>query len=207
MNELPEIIPVFPLSGAILLPTGNLPLNIFEPRYVDMLKHARETNNLIGMIQKKENDEGLYSIGCVGKIDKHFKSDTNTYFINLHGLKKFTIVNEIKSNKRFRTFNVKYDENEEAFNDISQSNFNKKAFFEKLLTYSSRNNLNLDSESLEKINIKSLIIMLAMACPFKNSEKQFLLESKNLDILIESLVSLLNFSNLQKFKDQHGQIN
>ena len=130
MNELPEIIPVFPLSGAILLPTGNLPLNIFEPRYVDMLKHARETNNLIGMIQKKENDEGLYSIGCVGKIDKHFKSDTNTYFINLHGLKKFTIVNEIKSNKRFRTFNVKYDENEEAFNDISQSNFNKKAFFE-----------------------------------------------------------------------------
>ena len=103
-----SIIPVFPLSGALLLPSGNLPLNIFEPRYIDMINYALGHNKLIGMIQPKTtNPKELFKIGCVGKITTYNETEDNRFVINLKGLSKFQIIDEIQHDKKFRLFNIK----------------------------------------------------------------------------------------------------
>ena len=97
MINLPSIIPVFPLAGAVLLPEGNLPLNIFEKRYIAMVDYALANKKLIGMIQTNAKDNNkLYNIGCLGKITSYSETDDNRYLINLRGVSKFKIINEIQ---------------------------------------------------------------------------------------------------------------
>ena len=172
-----------------------------------MLKYARSKDKLIGMIQTKENEKELYSLGCVGEINSFTKINDERYLINLHGLARFFIINELTTNNKFRIFNVKYDNLNEKFFEFKQKDFNKKKFLKKIIIYFQKKNLDLDTKTLEKIDNKSLIIMISMACPFNNIEKQLLLESENINDLVNILITLLDFSIYQHVNHQNESIN
>ena len=120
-----EIIPVFPLSGAFLLPSGNLPLNIFEPRYVDMVDYAFKKNKLIGMIQpKNQNSTELFKIGCIGKITSFSETQDKRYLINLYGLSRFKIIKEVQNEKKFKTFEIKSLKKSVVYHNLDDKLFN-----------------------------------------------------------------------------------
>ena len=108
INLLPKSIPIFPLNGALLLPGGNLPLNIFEPRYLSMVDYAMKNEKMIGMIQEKESKKtnNLYTIGCLGKITQFNEIEENKYFINLSGIIRFKLVQEIQTLEKFRKLDI-----------------------------------------------------------------------------------------------------
>jgi len=194
MKIVTNKIPIFPLSGALLLPSGNLPLNIFEPRYISMINYALKHNKLIGMIQPKPHEsKELFKIGCVGQITDFSETEDKRYIINLRGLLKFKIKNEIKHNKKFRLFNVEYEGTKSNFNKFDNKLFNKKKFVEKINFFFKKRGFVANLKPFDQINDKSLVIMVAMICPFSNSEKQALLECENINTLANTITSLFDF--------------
>ena len=187
-------IPVFPLSGALLLPNGNLPLNIFEQRYLSMVDHSLATNKFIGMLQfENEKKNTLYQVGCLGKITSFNETNDNRYLINLLGIAKFKIINELKTNKNFRIFSVKTD-NIENYNKLNKNNFNRELLINKIKFYFNNKNINIEWNVVRTIDDKQLINTMSMICPFDINEKQMLLESKNFNDLNERLIALLEFN-------------
>ena len=127
MTENTKTIPIFPLGGALLLPQGNLPLNICEPRYIEMVDYAMKSNKIIGMIQPMEkNKNKYYKIGCAGKITNYNEVENNRYLINLKGLTRFQIFDQIETKHKFKIFNVELEKNEEKFSEFNEKLFNKK---------------------------------------------------------------------------------
>ena len=112
-QDLPKILPVFPLSNFIIFPDTTVPLNIFEPRYVEMINDSMKTNKMIGLIQPKSNDDssipGLHKIGCLGKIINFKDTSDSRYMIELNGITRFEVTNEIKSTKPYRICEINYD--------------------------------------------------------------------------------------------------
>ena len=190
MNKILKHIPIFPLNGALLLPGGNLPLNIFEPRYIDMVDYALSKDKTIGMIQTQEDKSKVsFKVGCVGKISSFSETDDQRYLINLRGVSRFEILEEIKHDKDFKIFNVEYENPKNTFANFNSDLFNKNNFINKILEYLKEKGMNADLESLLQIDSKALIIMIAMICPFNINEKQMLLESKDINHLIEIIES------------------
>ncbi|PPR44547.1 MAG: Lon protease [Alphaproteobacteria bacterium MarineAlpha5_Bin8] len=188
-------IPIFPLNGALLLPNGNLPLNIFEDRYLDMVNYSLSKNKYIGMAQFQNQKENiLYNTGCIGKITNFVETDDNRYLINLFGVKKFNIIEEIKHEKSFRIFNVKIDNNYDSDN-FNENNFDRNSLINKIKFFFKKNNISVNMDELQTIENKQLISTLSMICPFEINEKQMLLESKNINELNEALLALLEFNN------------
>ena len=109
MNNFPKKIPIFPLRGVIFFPETNLPLNIFESRYLKMINDTLKNNKFLGMIQSKKFNGEVYNIGCLGKIDEHKRTDDGRILVNLKGISRFEIDKEIKTNEPYREFYVKYD--------------------------------------------------------------------------------------------------
>ena len=203
MNKILKHIPIFPLNGALLLPGGNLPLNIFEPRYIDMVDYALSKEKLIGMIQTQEDKSKVgFKVGCIGKISSYSETDDQRYLINLHGLSRFKILEEINHDKEFKIFNVEYENIKNTFDDFDSNLFNKDNFINKIIEYLREKGMNADLESLIQIDSKALIIMIAMICPFNINEKQMLLECKNINHLIEIIEKLIFFSKNQNFDNQ-----
>ena len=192
MKNLPEIIHVFPISGVIYFPKTNLPLNIFEQRYLNLVNDAYNENKLMGMVQSKKGDNDVYEVGCLGKISDYQKIKDGRVLVNLTGITRFKILKEIKNNKLYREFKVDYkifeeDENK-PFNDFDDSDLmkNAKAFFKK-------NGLLLNWRELEKLDNLQKINTLSMIAPITNEEKQKLLESISLENKIETLQSIISF--------------
>ena len=188
-KNLPKIIPVFPLSNFIIFPRTTVPLNIFEPRYVDLINDSMKSNKLIGMIQprySKNNDNfipNLYQVGCMGKITSFKETNDNRYLIELKGLIRFQIVNEIKSNKKYRECEINFknfhqdlekEEQDIKFSDLELIFKDLKSLFEK-------RGFIINWKALEKQSLDETINALAMTSPFTLEEKQVLLEAKNLD--------------------------
>ena len=140
MTKLPEIIPIFPLNGALLLPNGNLPLNIFEPRYINMVDYSMKNDRVIGMIQSKEN-KSLYSVGCLGKINQYHETGNGRYLINLLGIIRFQCVYEEKTNEKVRKLKVDYSKFKKDLNHSFDSCFNKNKFLEEAQIYLKKNNI------------------------------------------------------------------
>ncbi|PPR47873.1 MAG: Lon protease [Alphaproteobacteria bacterium MarineAlpha5_Bin9] len=203
MINLPSIIPVFPLAGAVLLPEGNLPLNIFEKRYIAMVDYALANKKLIGMIQTNAKDNNkLYNIGCLGKITSYSETDDNRYLINLRGVSKFKIINEINNDRGFRQFEVTYKRMDYKI-DVNFDTDNMKALFiNRVKNYLKSNDMVVEDSSLKKINYKNLLIMMAMICPFSVNEKQALLESKNINELSNKINTLFEFSSKNTNSDE-----
>ena len=204
MNKLPNIIPVFPLSNFILFPKTSVPLNIFEPRYLDMVNDSMETNKLIGLIQpkqKKNTDKfDLYEVGCLGKISNFEKVD-GRYLIDLNGLTRFKIIKEIETDKTYRQCEVTFDD----FSDDLQISKKELKFcdleliFKDLKTLFEKKGYIINWKSLEKQDLNETINALAMASPFSLEEKQILLESQDLEIRKNKIAEILNTYNYDNF--------
>ena len=192
MKFFPNEIPIFPLSGVIYFPKTELPLNIFEQRYLDLVNDSIQKDKLIGMIQSRKKGEEVYKVGCLGKISDFQKSDGGRILINLTGITRFEILEESKSSKLYREFKVDYKkfslDLQPALQEVEVKPLIKKAklFFEK-------NGLLLNWKEFEKLDKLRMINTLAMIAPITNEEKQKLLESVSLVEKVKTLEYIINF--------------
>ncbi len=188
--------PVFPLNGAVLFPGTNLPLNIFEPRYIQMVDYALLNNRLIGMIQKKENDN-LFDIGCLGKITNFSEKYDGRYEINLEGLYCFKIIKVDKNNHSFITVNAEPIIAEKNINGTLLKN-KILSSYQKYLNYK-QIKLNLSQfNDLDTINLSKIICILS---PFDFLVKQMLLEENNEKEFCEKLISVLEIETQDNQKN------
>ena len=192
MKKFPEIIPVFPLSGVIYFPKTNLPLNIFEQRYLDLVNNAYSKDKLMGMIQSKKDNNEVYQVGCLGKISDYQKSKDGRVLINLTGISRFKIIKEIPSNKLYREFEVDYKSFAEDV-DINHIKIDVSNLMEQAKTFFKRNGLLLNWKEFEKLDQTQKINTLAMIAPITNEEKQKLLETISLKNKIETLQNIIKF--------------
>ncbi len=198
MKNLPKIIPIFPLSNFIMFPKTSVPLNIFEPRYIDMINDSMKSDKFIGMVQPKTNKNEekppkLYEVGCMGKITSFKETDDGRYLIELKGLLRFKIIKEIDSNKKYRKCNVDFKKYE---NDLIESKDQLKfqdleLIFKDLKSLFDRKGFIINWKALEKQSLDETINALAMASPFSLEEKQVLLEAENLDIRKNKIAEIL----------------
>ena len=203
--DLPKTIPVFPLSNFIIFPHTTVPLNIFEPRYVDMINDSMKTNKIIGLIQPKENKMSsipdLHDVGCLGKITSFKNTLDGRYLIDLTGLSRFRITKEVKNNKPYRECEVNFDsfqsdlklsKHELKFTDIE-------LIFKDLKTLFEKKGYIINWKSLEKQDLNETINALSMASPFSLEEKQILLESKSLEIRKNKIAQILTTYNYDNY--------
>tara|TARA_B100001996_G_scaffold375458_1_gene355419 strand:- start:291 stop:917 length:627 start_codon:yes stop_codon:yes gene_type:complete len=191
-KDLPSTIPVFPLSGVIYFPKTNLPLNIFEQRYLDLVNDAYNKNKLMGMVQSKKEGNSLYDIGCLGKISDYQKSKDGRILINLTGISRFKILKEVPNNKLYREFQVDY-ENFIKDDDNDYNRIDIRDLMEKTKTFFQRNGLLINWKEFEKLEHVQRINTLAMIAPITNEEKQKLLEAISLENKIKALESIVGF--------------
>ena len=206
-KKLPEIIPVFPLSNFIIFPNTNVPLNIFEPRYIQMIDDAMRNNKIIGIVQPKKNGNpdkpDLFEVGCTGKITSYNETDDGRYLIVLNGISRFRILNEVIDKKLYRSVKVDYQEFQNDLNlnkeDIKFSDL--ELIFVNLKKLFQRQGYSINWKDLEKQSLDQTINTLSMASPFSLEEKQSLLESNDINSRREKLEEILktyildNFSN------------
>ena len=198
MNNLPKKLPVFPLSNFIIFPKTSVPLNIFEPRYIDMINDSMRTNKFIGMIQPKNliNDSKniqLHDIGCLGKIANFKETKDGRYLIELKGIIRFKLINEIFSNKKYREFDISFNDYLDDLNDEKEElKFSDlELIFKNLKTLFEKKGFIINWKELEKQSLDETINALAMASPFTLEEKQALLEAKNLSVRKEKIQKIL----------------
>ena len=204
-QDLPKIIPVFPLSNFIIFPETTVPLNIFEPRYVEMINDSMKTNKLIGLIQpKKINDNSLldlYEIGCLGKITSFKETSDGSFVIELSGLSRFKILKEIKNSKMYRECEINYDDYPDDLNlQKEELNFSDlELIFKDLKSLFEKKGYLIDWKSLEKQNLNETLNALSMASPFSLEEKQILLESQNLIMRKKKITEILSTYKYDNF--------
>ena len=192
MKNYPDIIPVFPLSGVIYFPKTNLPLNVFEQRYLNLVNDAYDKNKLMGMVQSKKINDSVYKVGCLGKINDYQKSKDGRVLINLTGITRFEILDEIVNDKLYREFKVNYKTFE---GDLFEKKIEIKPlnYMEKTKTFFKRSGLLLNWKEFEKLDQVQKINTLAMISPVTNEEKQKLLEAVSLEEKIETLENIIDF--------------
>ena len=193
IDELPNKIPIFPLSNCLLLPKGNLKLNIFEPRYLNMTEDSIVNNRLIGMIQNSDKDD-LYKVGCVGKIVQFTETKDFKYIIELSGICRYNMINYNLTERGYNLADVNY---ENFLNDLSTNilKINENKFLNALKCYFKFQNIDTDWELIKKAPLNLLIISLAQNCPFNTEEKQMLIETKNINELALNMISLLEINS------------
>ena len=198
-NELPKTIPVFPISNFIIFPKTTVPLNVFEPRYIQMINESMKSNKLIGMVQPKSSSTNqsipiLHEVGCLGKITSFKETEDGRYLIELRGLIRFKIIKEIESSKKFREYEIDF---QEFFDDLEEKNEEIKysdleLIFKDLKSLFKKRGFIINWKELEKQSLNETINALAMASPFTLEEKQALLEAENLNIRKNKIADILS---------------
>jgi len=205
--DLPEIIPVFPLPGALLLPRGQMPLNIFEPRYLAMVDDSlRDGHRLIGMIQpdiahspKNSDKPALFRVGCVGRITQLAESGDGRYILELTGIARFKVVQELEVLTAYRQCKVDFF----AFMDDftarrGEDEVNREALLVALADFLKANNLKVDWEGVESAPNEALVNALAMMSPYGPAEKQAMLEAPDLKTRAEILIAVTEMDLAKK---------
>ena len=182
-------LPIFPLNGVVLFPDTNLPLNIFEKRYLEMVDFALTRDRCIGMIQTTSNNL-IYNVGCVGKINSFSETNDGRYLISLQGTNCFKVDKELEKTFNFRIVEAKLLNNLNSTN-ILLSKKQKINLLSKYEKYIAVKNINLNLEELKEIDVSQLIKFIAMISPFKNEDKQVLLEAESLLEFYDKLVSII----------------
>jgi uncharacterized protein len=192
MHNYPKIIPIFPLSGVIYFPQTNLPLNIFEQRYLNLVNDAYNKDKLMGMVQSQKESDTVYKVGCLGKISDYQKSKDGRVLINLTGITRFKILDEKINDKLYREFNVNYKCFE---NDIIKmtEKINPFRLMEKAKIFFKKSGLLLNWREFEKLDQNQQINTLAMISPVTNEEKQKILEAVTLDQKVTTLENIIDF--------------
>ena len=208
MKNLPKIIPVFPLSNFIIFPKTTVPLNIFEARYIDMINDSMKSDKHIGMIQpKKIIDESkppiLYEIGCLGKITSFKETEDGRYMIELKGLIRFNVIKEIKSNNKYREYEVDFNNfNKDLEEKKEQIKFSDlELIFKDLKSLFEKRGFIINWKELEKQSLDETLNALAMASPFSLEEKQVLLEAENLSIRKNKIAEILSTYTYDTFNN------
>lgn len=197
--DLPDTIPVFPLSGALLLPRTRLPLNLFEPRYLQMLDDVLKTDHrLIGMVQSYDGPDGvnkLHSIGCAGRITAFSETDDGRYMITLAGASRFRLIGEVDGFVPYRRARVNWQGFERDLGGVeSDDTFDRQKFIDALGRFFDDQGLQTDWESLREAEDELLINSLSMLCSFEPEDKQALLEAPSLTTRRETLTTLIEYS-------------
>lgn len=197
--DLPETIAVFPLPGAVLLPRSRLPLNIFEPRYLQMLEDALRTpQRLIGMIQPNPRpscDTALQTIGCAGRVTQFSETEDGRYMITLAGISRFRVAREIESFAPYRKCEITWNGFEQDLNGAeTDAGFDRTALLEMLRKLFERRKMSTDWETLRETEDELLINSLSMLLDFEPEDKQALLEAPSLTTRRETLVTLIQFA-------------
>ena len=207
-NELPKKIPVFPLSNFIIFPKTTVPLNIFEPRYIDMINDSMKSNKMIGMIQPKNslNDENvpkLYDVGCLGKITSFRETEDGRFLIELKGLIRFKNVNEINTKNKYRILEIDFKNFSQDLNnnkeDLKFSDL--ELIFKDLRLLFEKKGFIINWKALKKQSLDETINALAMASPFTLEEKQILLEAENLNIRKKKIAQILSTYTHDEFNN------
>ena len=211
-SDLPETLPVFPLTGALLLPGGELPLNIFEPRYLAMFNDAMATpHRLIGMVQSRPDEKemgsaALYSVGCAGRLTAFSETGDGRLLVTLSGLIRFDILDELPLHeggyRRVRADFLGYDGDLER-DEPACTREAKPKFIESMRSYFQAQGFDTDWDAVEKATVNELLVSLAMACPFSAAEKQALLEAPTRTDALKTLEGLLIMGAMEAQDQTH----
>ena len=206
-KKLPKIISVFPLSNFIIFPNTSVPLNIFEPRYIEMIDNSMKTDRIIGMIQPKKQKDGipqLYNVGCAGKITNFNETEDGRYLIVINGISRFKILKEINNNKPYRECEISFDEyiedRKEIYNEIKFTDL--ELIFKNLKTLFKKKGYSINWKELEKQSLDQTLNALVMASPFSLEEKQALLETININKRKIELEKILNTYVVDEFNNK-----
>ena len=203
--NLPSTIPVFPLSGVIFFPKTNLPLNIFEPRYLTLINDCIKSNKYMGIIQLKRNTTDVYSVGCLGKITQSKNTRDGRMLIKLSGVSRFEIRSEVNNDKIYREFKVSYEKfsGDQGLVEERTIMLKKiKSIYEKTKIFFKNNGLLLNWAEFEKMNEDQKINTLAMIAPISNEEKQMILESVHIDSKTKVLSKIIEFYLHEKYTNK-----
>jgi Lon protease-like protein len=195
-TDLPYSLPLFPLTGAVLLPRGQLPLNVFEPRYLEMVEYALQGDRLIGMIQPTENEETvlkpkLSQVGCAGKLVGFRETDDNRYLITLQGLCRFRLTGELESATAWRAGKCDFAPFAGDLAQPADEDVPRDRLLAALKSYLTTRDMQADWKSVMTAPAEALVNALAMMCPFDPAEKQALLEAQNFQDRTRTLLALL----------------
>ena len=207
--NLPKKIPIFPLSNFIIFPKATVPLNIFVPRYIDMINDSLKSNKLIGMIQPKKSKKidnqmpDLHNIGCLGKIISFKETEDKRFLIELRGIIRFKIEKEFETNKKYReceiNFNNYLDDLKDNKEDLKFSDL--KMIFKDLKLFFEKRGFIINWKALEKQSLDEIINALVMASPFTLEEKQILLETENLNVRSSKISEILKTYSLDNYNN------
>jgi len=201
-EQLPRTLPIFPLTGALLLPGGRLPLHIFEPRYRQMTKDALGGHRIIGMIQPTESESGnnrpaLYRIGCAGKIVASSETPDGRFFITLAGLCRFEMIEELATTTAYRQAVASYGRFRHDLQPAELGGFDRPRLLRSLRSYLDAQSIPADWSAIEAAPSDGLVNSLAMICPFSPSEKQALLEAPQIEERGRVLTALMEMTLAQ----------
>ena len=195
-DDLPQIIPVFPLEGALLLPGGLLPLNIFEEKYIRMVDDALSTHRMIGIVQPDiQNNNSLYSVGCVGRITSFTELEDDRYNIILKGVSRFDAREELTTISPYRSVHADWtDYKDDLVEDCETIEIDRDEFIPLLKRYFIIHRMNCDWDLIDQTRCETLLTALPMICPFASEEQQALLEAKTLDDRYNILTTMLKIA-------------
>jgi uncharacterized protein len=200
LEDLPQTVDVFPLTGILLLPRGQLPLNVFEPRYLALVDSALASTRLIGMVQPTQHEDktlkpALSSIGCAGRLTSFRESEDGRYLITLTGICRFRVVEELAVTTPYRRVKADFGPFVGDLTEADETNFPRDRLLSALRDYLSRRDLKADWKSVLGAPPETLVNALAMLCPFEPAEKQALLEAPAWDERVDTLIALLEMAN------------
>lgn len=210
-TDFPETIPVFPLSGALLLPSGQIPLNIFEPRYLQMIDDALRSERLIGMVQPRPETSGdektppqLFEVGCIGRLTSLTETGDGRYLVSLHGICRFRILEESRTHKPYRVCRIA-----PFVGDLDQGEgarqVDRVALLKTFKAYLEANEMETDWESVQRADNEILVNALSMMSPYGPAEKQALLEAPDLKTRAETLIAITEM-HLAREGDDSGTV-
>jgi len=195
MSKFPEIIPIFPLYGTILLPNTILPLHIFEPRYQHMIEYTMKHDQVIGIVQPIEQEqEKIYKIGCLGKIEQCQQLPNENYLIRLNGVLRFQIEKELEVTTQYRKVASDYSSFVNDLEEGDQDLEDPELLYEKFCNYAEKKNIQIEWDKLRTIPIHYLVNILCMNLDFNSMEKQALLETRNLQHRWDTLITLISMA-------------
>ncbi len=203
-KNFPKQIPIFPLSGVIYFPRTNLPLNIFEERYLDLVNDSFRGDKLMGMVQSKKENSLVYRVGCLGKISDYQKTSDGRVLINLTGITRFEITKEVSSKKKYREFEVDYKKFNKDLIVPSQVEYasDKSNFIESVKKFFEKNGLIINWKEFEKLDENQKVNTLSMIAPISNEEKQKLLETVTLKDKANTLLEIIEFYSYENSFDK-----